>query len=152
MEVSVNYLAILPEIIVLTMTCIALLVDVFFCKDDHTITYVVVQIALIIAALVTLSQFSFADTTTLNNSFTFDRFGNLLKLFIYVASFASFLYSRSYIIDRNFREGEFYVLGLFSVLGMMIMVSAYNFITLYLGLELSSLPLYAMIAMQRKSP
>jgi NADH-quinone oxidoreductase subunit N len=63
-----------------------------------------------------------------------------------------FLYSRPYLRERGLFKGEYYVLGLFAVLGMMVMVSAYSFLTVYLGLELLSLSLYAMVAFNRDSP
>jgi NADH-quinone oxidoreductase subunit N len=70
---------------------------------------------------------------------------------VYIITAAVFLYSRPYLRDRDIYKGEYYVLGLFGVLGMMIMISAYSFLTLYLGLELLSLCLYAMVAFDRKS-
>ena len=62
-----------------------------------------------------------------------------------------FIYSRDYLKDHGIYKGEYYVLGLFAVLGMMIMTSAHSFLLVYLGLELLSLSLYAMIAFNRKS-
>jgi NADH-quinone oxidoreductase subunit N len=81
-----------------------------------------------------------------------DAMGDLLKLFIYLVSAAVFLYSRDYLRQRNLFKGEYYVLGLFGVLGMMIMVSAHSLLSVYLGLELLSLSLYALVATDRDSP
>ncbi len=81
-----------------------------------------------------------------------DTFGDILKLGVYLAVATVFLYSRDYQRERNLYTGEYYVLGLFGVLGTMIMVSANSFLTLYLGLELLSLCLYAMVALDRDSP
>jgi NADH-quinone oxidoreductase subunit N len=72
-----------------------------------------------------------------------------LKLFIVIISFGVFVYSREYLQSRNIFKGEFYVLGLFSIVGMMLMVSANNLLMLYLGLELLSLCLYALVAFNR---
>jgi len=66
-------------------------------------------------------------------------------------SFLAFLYARQYLVDRGIYRGEFYVLGLFAVLGMLVMVSAHSYLTIYLGLELLSLSLYAMVAFNRDS-
>ena len=74
----------------------------------------------------------------------------MLKLFIYLTVFLSFFYSKNYLDERILPGGDFYVLGLFSTLGMMILVSCYSFLTVYLGVELLSLPLYAMTAIWRK--
>jgi NADH-quinone oxidoreductase subunit N len=77
--------------------------------------------------------------------------GDVLKIFIYLVTGVVFIYARGYLQDRNLFKGEFYVLGLFGVLGMMVMVSAHSFLTVYLGLELLSLCLYALVAMHRDS-
>ena len=72
-----------------------------------------------------------------------------LKVFIYLVTALAFLYSRHYLSERDLFKGEFYVLGLFGMLGMMVMVSAHSMLTVYLGLELLSLSLYAMVAFNR---
>ena len=81
-----------------------------------------------------------------------DAMGDLLKLFIYLTCAAVFLYSRDYLRRRDLFKGEYYVLGLFGVLGMMVMVSAHSLLSVYLGLELLSLSLYALVATDRDSP
>ena len=103
---------------------------------------------LVTAGLITLGE---ADQRVLafNDMFVQDRMGDTLKLFILAITFVVFVYSRDYLRDRNIFKGEFYVLGLFGVLGMMIMVSSANLLLLYLGLELMSLCLYAMVAFNR---
>ena len=68
-----------------------------------------------------------------------DAMGDLLKFFICAAAAVVFLYSRDYLRQRHLFKGEYYVLGLFGVLGMMIMVSAHSLLSVYLGLELLSL-------------
>ena len=83
--------------------------------------------------------------------FVRDALSDLLKLAIYLVTLCVFVYSRDYLRDRGMYRGEYFVLGLFGVVGMMIMASASHFLTLYLGLELLSLSLYAMVAFQRDS-
>jgi len=77
--------------------------------------------------------------------------GNVLKVFIYLVTAMVFIYSRDYLKDRGLFKGEYFVLALFAVLGMMVMVSAHSMLTVYMGLELLSLALYAMVAFQRDS-
>jgi NADH-quinone oxidoreductase subunit N len=84
-----------------------------------------------------------------NDMFVQDSMADTLKLFILAITFVIYVYSRDYLRERNIFKGEFYVLGLFGVLGMMIMVSSSNLLLLYLGLELMSLCLYAMVAFDR---
>jgi NADH-quinone oxidoreductase subunit N len=76
---------------------------------------------------------------------------NVLKLTGYLATAIALVYSRQYMLDRGLLKGEFLALLLFALLGMMVMMSANSFITLYLGLELLSLCLYAMVALNRDS-
>src|SRR5207344_1171425 len=80
-----------------------------------------------------------------------DRVADVLKLFVYLGVMAILVYSRLYLRARGMFRGEFFTLSLFATLGMMVMISASHFLTLYLGLELLSLSLYAMVALQRDS-
>jgi len=87
----------------------------------------------------------------LNGTFVHDPLAALAKTSILLITFGVFVYSRSYLLERGIFRGEFYVLGLFAVLGMLVLVSAHSLLTLYLGLELLSLSLYAMVAFDRDS-
>ncbi|HEX4045285.1 MAG TPA: NADH-quinone oxidoreductase subunit NuoN [Gammaproteobacteria bacterium] len=167
----------LPEIAILTMACLTLLVDAFITARYRILTYLLTQATLIIAFLITLWQFNFYTYTTItfNGSYIVDHLALLSKLLIYVFSLFAFAYARDYfqakvqttdvepvpapatpslnnnpIVLKN-QSSEYYLLGLFSVLGMSVMASAYSFLTIYLGLELLSLPLYAMVAMNKRS-
>jgi NADH-quinone oxidoreductase subunit N len=80
-----------------------------------------------------------------------DQIASLLKIFIYLTSFFAFLYAKQYIKERNINSGEYYVLGLFCVLGMSVLVSANSLLVIFLGVEILSLPLYAMVALERTS-
>jgi len=137
-----------PELALLAMTCLTLLIDVFLPERLRSITYYLVQTALIIAFLLAIPQYRHNNQllTTFNGHYVVDKLAILLKLFIYVMSFAAFAYARGYIEERKIPRGEYYLLGLFCVLGMSVMASAYSLLTVYLGLELLSLPLYAMVA------
>lgn len=89
---------------------------------------------------------------TFSNMFVDDLMGDMLKAFLYMTVAVVLFYSRAYIADREaMAKGEFYVLTLFATLGMMVMISANHFLTIYLGLELLSLSLYGMVAMNRES-
>lgn len=142
-----------PEIFVLAMASIALLLDVFLKERFRVVTYVFVQATLVVAFLLTLSQYHEypAPVITFSGNYVLDKLAVISKLFIFVASFFAFIYARQYIKERHMARGEYYILGLFAVLGMQVMASAATFLTIFLGLELSSLPLYAMVAMQKNS-
>ena len=146
-----NYQVAIPEMFVLGMACIILLVDLFLTERSRSVTYLLSQAALLGATVLTLTTFSESSQLAFSDTFVRDAKGDVLKAAIYLSSFMVFLYARSYLQARNLFRGEFYVLGLFAVLGMMVMVSAHNLLTVYLGLELLSLALYAMVALQRDS-
>jgi NADH-quinone oxidoreductase subunit N len=140
-----------PEIFVLIMGCVLLVFDVFINDRMRILSYALAQLTIIGAALVTFLGFPTEAVHTFNGTYVSDGLGSLLKLFIYLVTGFVFLYSRDYLKERNLFRGEYYVLGLFGMLGMMIMVSAHSFLTIYLGLELLSLSLYAMVAFNRTS-
>lgn len=149
---NLNFISALAEIIVLTMTCIILLVGVFIKRKElQNIPYYLVQLTLISAAIITLTQFGQPTVIALNGFFIKDNLSVLLKVMVYISAFFSFLYSRQYLREKKIPDNEFYVLGLFSVLGMMVLVSSYNFLSVFLGIELTTLPIYAMIALRRDS-
>lgn len=151
-----NFVPVIPEIFVLVMICVTLLVGLFNEKRFKNISYCLVQFTLIIAAWLTWHVFSQYDLNikalTFHDTFILDKLAVVLKLFIYLAAFLTFLYSRQYNKDRHIPANEFYVLGLLSVMGMMVLVSGHNLLTIFLGLELLSLPIYAMVALQRGKP
>jgi len=141
----------IPEMFVLGMACFILIADLFISDDKRVITYLLSLATLVVAAMITINLHSTETVYTFSGTYVKDAMGDVLKLFIYLVTAVVFIYSRGYLRERNLFKGEFYVLGLFGVLGMMIMVSAHNFLTIYLGLELLSLSLYALVALQRDS-
>ena len=146
-----NFIPALPEIFVLTMACAILILDLFIKDQDRVITYFASVATLVGAAILTISLSGDARQLTFNDTFITDPMGDVLKMFIYLVTAVVFIYSRQYLQKRALFKGEYFVLGLFAVLGMMVMVSAHSMLTLYLGLELLSLSLYAMVAFQRDS-
>ncbi len=143
--------AALPEMLLLGLTCLVLFVDIFLDARTRVITYGLTQASLLIVTLVTFLQFAWNPIITFSGHYIADAFASLSKLVMLIITLFVFIYSRSYIKHRNILGGEYYILGLFSLLGMMVMVSAYSTISLYLGTELLSLPLYAMVALRRES-
>jgi NADH-quinone oxidoreductase subunit N len=138
-----------PEIFLVSMTCVVLLVELFVRQKNHAVTYFLAQLAIVVTLLLTLRLYAEPRALLFNGSFIWDPIAGVLKMVILAASFFIFIYARDYIRERRIPQGEYYVLSLFSILGMLVLVSAYSFITLYLGLELTSLPLYALVALRR---
>lgn len=146
-----NFALALPELFVLSMACLILVVDLFLSERHRVLSYLLAQATLVGAAVLTIALHSPEVRHTFSGTFVADTMGDVLKVFIYLVTSVVFLYSRQYLRLRQMFTGEYFVLGLFGVLGMMVMVSAHSFLTLYLGLELLSLVLYAMVALQRDS-
>lgn len=146
-----NIIPAIPEVFLLGMICTILVIDLFLSDRSRIITYLLAQLALLGTLFLTLNSMSTETVLTFSDTFVRDPMSDILKIAIYLATFITFLYSKDYLRDRGIFKGEFYLLGLFGALGMMILVSAHNLLTLYLGLELLSLSLYAMVAMQRDS-
>ncbi|MBL1275203.1 MAG: NADH-quinone oxidoreductase subunit NuoN [Ectothiorhodospiraceae bacterium] len=141
----------IPEIFLLTMTCIILLIVPYLSDKNRVLTYLLSLGSLAATAALTVAVHTSETVYTFSGSFVSDTMGDVLKVFVYLVTAVVFIYSRKYLLDRNIFKGEFYVLGLFAVLGMMVMISAHSLLTMYLGLELLSLSLYALVAFQRDS-
>ena len=139
------------EIFLLGMACIVLVVDVYLPERFRRFTYQLSQASLAGAALLVLATFPETRATTFEGAFVADPMAAVLKVFILVVSGFGLFYSRVHLEARRLMRGEYFVLGLFAVLGMLVLVSAGSFLTLYLGLELLSLSLYAMVALDRES-
>jgi NADH-quinone oxidoreductase subunit N len=142
------------EIFLVIASCAILLIDMFQKEGKRTLTYVLSLLTLVGCAVITYADFKAGTTTyTFYNMFVSDPMANLLKLFTYLAVGVTLVYSRQYTADRGMMSGnmggEFYVLALFTMLGQMIMISGNNMLPIYLGLELMSLSLYALVAMRR---
>jgi NADH-quinone oxidoreductase subunit N len=151
---SINMAPLAAEIFLVVASCAILLIDMFLKEGKRNITYVLSLLTLVGCAVITWGDFNAGTTTyTFFNMFVSDPMANLLKLFTYLAVGITLVYSRQYSGDRGMMSGnmggEFYVLALFTMLGQMIMISGNNMLPIYLGLELMSLSLYALVAMRR---
>lgn len=146
-----DILPIIPELFLAILTAVILLVGVF-APAKKQLGYYLAQIGLILTAILTVYCFSaLGDVTTFSfdHSYVLDKFAVVLKLFVYLITFVVFLFSRNYNEERYILNNEFHVLALLSTIGMAVLISSYNLLTLYLSLELLSLPLYALVALQR---
>jgi NADH-quinone oxidoreductase subunit N len=139
------------EIFLLTMVSVILIADLFLASHTKTVTYLLVQLTLLGCSLITVATHEGGIFHLFNHMFVDDLMSDVLKLLTYLSVSMMLVYSRSYLLLRGLFTGEFMALTLFSTLGMMVMISASNFLTLYLGLELLALSLYAMVALQRDS-
>ncbi|PWF48319.1 NADH-quinone oxidoreductase subunit NuoN [Massilia glaciei] len=149
-----NLIPAYAEIFLMIAASAILLIDMFLSEAKRAVTYRLALMALIGCAVFTAIDFASGATVyTFNNMYVSDPIANLLKLFTYLAVGVTLIYSRQYATDRGMLSGnlggEFYVIALFAMLGQMIMISGNNMLSIYLGLELMSLSLYALVALRR---
>ena len=153
----VNHLPALPEALLLVGACALMLVDLQVKSERRVATFWLAQAVLAACALATLWvmqvqwEANFSRLVLFNGLFVSDTFSHLVKLACYLLTSLALVYSRQYLLDRGLFRGEFLTLLLFALLGMMVMISANSFLTVYLGLELMSLCLYALVALNRDS-
>jgi len=152
--VDTNLVPVYAEIFLLIAASAILLIDLYLKGSRRNVTYYLSLLT--IAGCAVFSGADFVDNTTVytfNHMFVSDPMGNLLKLFTYLAVGVTLIYSRQYASERGMLSGnlggEFYVLALFAMLGQMIMISGNSMLSIYLGLELMSLSLYALVALRR---
>ena len=142
---------VLPEIYILTLASVVLMIDVFLKDEQRILTYILVQAGLIFGLVLMFLLPGEGKMVVFDGHYIRDAMSDTLKIALLITTLGVFLYSKDYLRARKLFKGEFYVLGLLALLGMMIMVSAYSFLSIYLGLELLALCLYAMVAIDRDS-
>jgi len=149
-----DFLPALPEMFLLVMACAVMIVDLFVKSERRTVSYLLAQFTLVGCASLTLMVMIGTQgelTYTFSGLFVADMMSHLLKLAAYIAFSTALVYSRQYLLDRGLMTGEYLTLLLFALLGMMVLMSANSFLTVYMGLELLSLCLYTMVALNRDS-
>jgi NADH-quinone oxidoreductase subunit N len=149
----VDHIPVLPEVILLVGACAVMIADLYVKDEGRRTTVGIAQVILALCALTTLfvDKYTQHRLVLFNGLFVVDHMANLLKVVCYLSVSAALVYSRTYLEERKLLRGEFVSLLLFSLLGMMVLISANNFLTVYLGLELMSLCLYALVALNRDS-
>jgi NADH-quinone oxidoreductase subunit N len=143
-------LPLVPETFLLGATLLLLIVDLFVSQARRGLTHFLAIVIVVLTAILTARPHPEVQLA-FGGMFIRDGFADLLKLGILVTTVAVFVYAKPYLKPRGLFQGEFYVLCLSGVLGMMLMVSAGNLIMVYLGLELLALSSYALVALNRDS-
>lgn len=142
---------VIPETTLLILACGVLMVDVFRSPNAPGVTFW----AAVVSALIVLAQLAYyfpdGSYIAFSGQVKIDAMGAVLKAFVLVLSLLSMFYARDYFDKRGEQQCEFYLLVLFATLGMTVLISAASLLTVYLGLELLSLSLYALVAMRRDS-
>ena len=148
---SFGWATLYPEILLLISACVIALVDLRVTDKNRSLTYCLTLLAIGAASLVAGIQAASGTTQYgFSNMAVNDPMGNWLKCFAGVAMMVTLVYGRPYAADRDMtRGGELFTLGMFSLLGMFVMISGNNFLVIYLGLELLTLSSYALVALRR---
>jgi len=138
----------LPELFLLSAISIILLFDLFASERLKPLTYYLTQLALIITGWLAFDLIG-ESATIFSGTFVLDTMGSTFKVFIMGFAIIALVYTRHYLKAHELLRNEYFILALMSILGMMVMVSGHSLLTLYMGLEIMSLSLYALIASAR---
>ena len=142
--------ALLPDGLLMLAVVLAWLNDTFFGQAARRTTYFIALFSTLIAGIwFGVNAFDPHVYYFFGHMYVVDAFGSVMKAVVSLGYAVSIIYSRRYLEDRELYRGDFFLLGMFSLLGQLVMISGNNFLTLYLGLELMSLSLYAVIALRR---
>jgi len=145
-----DILTLLPESFLTVAICALLMIDLFLKPSQRSVTHYLSIVALAVTGWLVLQHFG--EPTAFGGMFVRDGIASVLKVFLLLTTALVFVYARPYLRDRGLFVGEYYVLCLFAVLGMMLLVSAGSLVMVYLGLELLALSSYALVALNRDSP
>ena len=148
---TLNLQPALAEMFLASAASLILIVDLFLSDTKRVWTYLFTQLTLLGTILILVVTASPAIVYTFSDMFVDDVMSDTLKIMTCFALSVMLILSRQYMLERGLFRGEFFVLILFALLGMMVMISAHHFLTLYLGLELLTLCSYALVALERDS-
>src|SRR5574337_39033 len=146
-----DLLVMVPELYLTAAACFVLLFDVFINDDQRDATHWVAIIVMLVGIFLVVHGQPDTTATAFGGMFVRDRMAEILKVTVLIATILMYVMARPWLRDRQLFMGESYSLSMFSVLGVMLLVSAGSLITVYLGLELFALPAYALVALNRES-
>ena len=145
-----NWPVVYPEALLLLLACAVALVDLYVTDPKRRLTFWLAQASLAaVAALHWIFYDGGATIYGMQRMMVGDPMGHLLAFFATLAVMVTIAYAQPYIASREMLKGEFFTLSMFVLLGISVMCSANNFLVVYLGLELMSLSLYALVALRR---
>ncbi|MBP7981425.1 MAG: NADH-quinone oxidoreductase subunit NuoN [Arenimonas sp.] len=143
---------ILPELFICASAFTLLMADLFIDAKRRALIHFLAIAVLAAAVLLTVRDMVSVSATAFGGMFVRDIAGDVLKIAVYAVTAFAFVYAKPYLLDRGLFKSEYYVLCLFSVLGMMLMISSGNLTVLYLGLELLALSSYGLVGLDRDNP
>lgn len=148
--ISNSIVIILPEISILTGIILIIFSSILFNKYSR-ISYFIAQLTITVALLLLLYQHSNVSIFGFNKQIAITQFNSFLRILLCAVSFFAFLYGKHYVLDKKLPISEYYILSLVVVIGGLVTLTAYSLLMVYIGIELLSLPFYALIAISRYS-
>jgi NADH-quinone oxidoreductase subunit N len=148
----IDFHALAPEIVLVVLTAIVLLVDVIKLEDGRRLIPGLTGVSMLAAVIpvVTLALDG-ADRSLFGGAFVVDNLALVLKAMFLLAGYVVTLLSSNYLAEGDFWESEFYIMLLSSVLGMLVMSSARDLVTIFVALELLSIPAYLMASWEKRN-
>ncbi|AIF47754.1 NADH-quinone oxidoreductase subunit NuoN [Dyella japonica] len=146
-----DILILLPEFYLVAAACLLLLLDAFMKPEQRPMLHWLSIAVLLVAIYLVVAGQPSQPVVAFSGMFVRDGVSEILKVFALLSTVLVFVYAKPYLEDRKLFVGEFYTLTIFAVIGIMLLVSAGNLITVYLGLELLTLSSYALVALNRDS-
>ena len=146
-----NLIPVLPEIVLLSVASLVLVLDLFLKQEQRIISYSLAQLGFLGSILAVVMTSNASEQIVFDGSYVRDPMSDVLKVSLLIISMGMFVYAKEFLKRRDLFKGEFLTLSMFAILGMLIMVSSGSFLTLYLGLELLALCMYALVAFDQDS-
>jgi len=148
---AIDYISAAPEMTLLGLICVVLIADLFVEDEKRVVTFWLSMISLAVTMWVLFATAPSEPTVVFYGAYVSDALSQAMKIAVVGFVAVGFLYARDYLRANDIHKGEFYVLGMFGLLGMMIMISAHNMLSMYLGLETLALSQYALVAFDRNN-
>ena len=146
-----NYISAAPEMVLLGLLCVVLIADLFIDDEHRNVTYWLSMASLAVTLWALLTTAPIERTVLFSGAYVSDPLSQAMKIAVVGFVAIAFLYARDYLRANDLHKGEYYILGMFGLLGMMIMISANSMLSMYLGLETLALSQYALVAFDRKN-
>ena len=137
---------VMPELFLLSSIMVILLIHLFSASAFSRTIYYLSQLSLLITAILSWRLLDQGTVIIFSDSFILDYLSGVLKIAIYLFSMVVLVYSRHYLSQHNLLKGEYFVLFLLAIFGMMVLVSGYSLLTMYIGLEILTISFYTLIA------
>ncbi|MDD5772789.1 MAG: NADH-quinone oxidoreductase subunit N [bacterium] len=147
---QLNYLSLLPEIVIILAGILVIAADLIIDKKDNIISEVISVLGLIIALFLTGNQFLNPEIISQNNMLISDSYAVFFKVALIILSLMVILISSHHIRERGItHRAEYFTFILFATVGMMIMAGSLDLVTVYVGLELMAISIYILVGISR---